>query len=714
MTTPIDFNGAEIQDTALAVIPGGTLARVRLSIRPGGTGPEGWLTQSRTSEALYLNTEAVILEGPYARRRVYTRIGIKGRAVNERGEDVYASRGRALIRGILESARGVRTDDSSDQARAARTIRGFGDLNGLEPLVRIGIDRDRANPATRAATSSPPRSGPTTPSTPGTWAPPRRRPRPLPRRPRPGRLRRRPPVPPAARQPRRSGRAEAGMIPRDYQRAAVDAARARTAMHGNTMLVLPTGAGKTATAGLYIGAEAAAAPDARFLVLQHTDELIEQNRTAIGAITGLPVSVVKAGQDDWSGRVVFGSVQTLARANRRARMAAVSHLVIDECHRAAADSYQAVIGHARALRSDLKLLGLSATPERGDGRSLRRTFSNVAYQVEIGTLIEQGILVPPRTFTIDLGLGDALGGIEATAGDYDMTAAARVLNHAVLNEAVVEHWQARAGDRRTIAFCATVEHAEAVAAAFRAAGVTAATITGTMPATARAELIARFDRGEVQLLANCMVLTEGFDSQPVGCIAILRPMLHKGTFIQAIGRGLRKVDPERFPGIVKTDCIVLDFAGAALRHGSLEQAIGLEDEERAVGAGDQQDLPRVRGAGAAGHRQLSLLRPCLAAAVAGPAAARAVRAHRDRPARPLAVPLVRPARRRPRPGRQRLRCLGGGVLRRRRPLARGRPAEERAAAPPGRRRAVAGAGGGRRLPAPGRDHGRRRQEPASG
>jgi hypothetical protein len=146
MTTPIDFNGAEIQDTALAVIPGGTLARVRLTIRPGGAGPEGWLTQSRTSEALYLNTEAVVLEGPYARRRIYTRIGVKGRAVNERGEDVYASRGRALIRGILESARGVRSDDGSEQARAARTIRGFGDLNGLEPLVRIGIDRDRANP----------------------------------------------------------------------------------------------------------------------------------------------------------------------------------------------------------------------------------------------------------------------------------------------------------------------------------------------------------------------------------------------------------------------------------------------------------------------------------------------------------------------------------------------------------------------------------------
>jgi hypothetical protein len=146
MITPIDFNGAEVQDTALAVSPSGTVARVRLTIRPGGAGPEGWLTQSRTSDALYLNTEAVILEGPYARRRIYTRVGIKGRAVNERGEDVYASRGRSLIRGILESARGVRTDDTSDQARAARTIRGFGDLNGLEPLVRVGVDRDRTNP----------------------------------------------------------------------------------------------------------------------------------------------------------------------------------------------------------------------------------------------------------------------------------------------------------------------------------------------------------------------------------------------------------------------------------------------------------------------------------------------------------------------------------------------------------------------------------------
>ena len=369
------------------------------------------------------------------------------------------------------------------------------------------------------------------------------------------------------------------MIPRDYQRAAVDAARDRTAAHGNTMLVLPTGAGKTAIAGFYIGEELEHRRHDRVLVLQHTDELIDQNRSAIGTVTGMPTSVVKAEQDDWDGRIVFGSVQTLARANRRERMAPVSHLVIDECHRSAAQSYQSIIDEARALNPEIKLLGLSATPGRGDGRSLRRTFSNVGYHLKIGTLIGRGLLVPPRTYTIDLGVEDELAGLGATAGDFDMRAADKVLNRSVLNEAVVEHWQAKAADRRTIFFCATVDHADAVAEAFRTAGVTAETISGEMPSRTRADLIARFDRGEVQVLTNCMVLTEGFDSQPVGCIGILRPMLHKGTFIQAVGRGLRRVDPARFPGIVKTDCVVLDFAGAALRHGSLEQEITLDEDD---------------------------------------------------------------------------------------------------------------------------------------
>jgi len=144
--TDIDFNSADTQDAAFALIPANTLARVYLTIRPGGAGPEGWLTQSKTSEALYLNTEGVIEDGPYSRRRIYTRIGYRGRNGSDGGEDTYANRGRALIRGILESARGVRSDDTSDRARTARTIHSLGEISGLAVAVKLGVDRDRNNP----------------------------------------------------------------------------------------------------------------------------------------------------------------------------------------------------------------------------------------------------------------------------------------------------------------------------------------------------------------------------------------------------------------------------------------------------------------------------------------------------------------------------------------------------------------------------------------
>jgi len=145
MASDMDFNGADTQDAAFDLIPANTLVRVTLTIRPGGAGPEGWLTQSKTSTALYLNTEAIIIEGPFARRRIYTRIGFRGKNAGS-GDDSYGNRGRALIRGILESARGLRAEDQSDAARSARMIRSLGELSGLEFVARIGIERDKDRP----------------------------------------------------------------------------------------------------------------------------------------------------------------------------------------------------------------------------------------------------------------------------------------------------------------------------------------------------------------------------------------------------------------------------------------------------------------------------------------------------------------------------------------------------------------------------------------
>ena len=146
MASDMDFNGADSQDAAFDLIPANTLAKVTLIIRPGGAGPEGWLTQSQSSAAMYLNIEAIVMEGPFARRRIYTRIGFRGKAVDASGVDKYANRGRALIRGILESARGIKAADQSENARAARQIRSLGDLNSLEFVAKIGIEKDRDNP----------------------------------------------------------------------------------------------------------------------------------------------------------------------------------------------------------------------------------------------------------------------------------------------------------------------------------------------------------------------------------------------------------------------------------------------------------------------------------------------------------------------------------------------------------------------------------------
>ena len=325
------------------------------------------------------------------------------------------------------------------------------------------------------------------------------------------------------------------MIPRDYQRAAVDAARPhrRTWQHHAGAA---HGAGKAAIAGFYIGEELEQRKHDRVLVLQHR-RLIDQNRSAIGTVTGMPTSVVKAEQDDWDGRIVFGSVE-YGRASRRERMAPVSHLVIDECHRS---RREAIIIDRPGAQSGDQAARLSATPGRGDGRSLRRTFSNVGYHLKIGTLIGRGLLVPPRTYTIDLGVEDELAGLGATAGDFDMRAADKVLNRSVLNEAVVEHWQAKAADRRTIFFCATVDHADAVAEAFRTAGVTARRSGGCH--RGRASTSSPGSTGaRVQVLTNCMVLTEGFDSQPSAASASCAPCC-TGYLIRAVGRGLRRVDP---------------------------------------------------------------------------------------------------------------------------------------------------------------------------
>ena len=349
--------------------------------------------------------------------------------------------------------------------------------------------------------------------------------------------------------------------------------------HGNTLGVAPTGAGKTilfsAVAGAMLEATAAKAA-----VLAHRDELTAQNREKFARVNpAITTSVVDASCKSWGGQATFAMVPTLARAANLDAMPALDLLVIDEAHHVIADSYRRIIDRALQQNPMCRIYGVTATPNRGDRQGLRKVFSNVADQIRLGELIASGHLVPPRTFVIDVGVQDKLTKVRRVGDDYDMAAVAEIMNQVPVTDAVIEHWQDRAEDRQTVVFCSTVAHAEAVTEAFNAAGVSAALVTGEMPEAERRHVLAAYGSGEIQVVVNVAVLTEGWDHPPTSCVVLLRPSSFKCTMIQMVGRGLRTVNPEEHPGIIKTDCIVLDFGTSSQQHGCLEQDVDLVGHE---------------------------------------------------------------------------------------------------------------------------------------
>jgi hypothetical protein len=272
-------------------------------------------------------------------------------------------------------------------------------------------------------------------------------------------------------------------------------------------------------------------------------------------------------------------VPTLTRRWNLQAMPTLDLLVIDEAHHAIADSYRRVIDRALDLNPACRVYGVTATPNRGDKRGLRAVFSNVADQIRLGELIQAGNLVPPRTFVIDVGVREELSQVKRVGDDFDMGEVGRIMNQRPITAAVVAHWREKAADRQTIVFCSTVAHAEAVAAAFNASGVTTVMVTGEMPDAERRSVLAAYASGEARVIVNVAVLTEGWDHPPTSCVVLLRPSSFKCTMIQMVGRGLRTVNPQEHAGVIKSDCLVLDFGTSSLLHGCLEQDIDLDGSE---------------------------------------------------------------------------------------------------------------------------------------
>jgi len=363
---------------------------------------------------------------------------------------------------------------------------------------------------------------------------------------------------------------------RPRQKTFVERSIAALREHHNTLAVAPTGAGKTVMFSEVAG-QLIKKGKGRALILAHRDELTAQNqRTFLTVNPKLKTSVFDRHTKDVSGQAIFSMVQTLCREKHLKQLPPIDLLVIDEAHHVVAKSYQRIIEQVRHTNPDAFIYGVTATPNRGDKKGLREVFTNLADQIDIRELIATGHLVKPRTFVIDVGVQKELKKVRKVASDYDMAAVEAIMDTSPVNDAVIKHWIAKAGKRKTVIFCSTLAHAKSVQSSFIQQDIKATLVCGTMSTCERKQALADFEQGNTNVIVNVAVLTEGWDFQPTSCVVLLRPSSYKSTLIQMIGRGLRVVDPNKYPDVLKDDCIVLDFGTSSLMHGCLEMKTNLD------------------------------------------------------------------------------------------------------------------------------------------
>lgn len=355
---------------------------------------------------------------------------------------------------------------------------------------------------------------------------------------------------------------------RDYQSQALAAVDASWAEGVNRpVVVLPTGAGKTVCfSGLIANhIEQLRKDGKRVLVLAHREELLEQAEAKIKAMCpGVWTAIVKGGRGAKKHQfadVIVASVQTLARPARRQAVDRIGLVIVDECHRYAAKSYREVLDHYGCMDDRATpTVGFTATLTRMDG-GLPDVWQSVAYSKKIHWMIKSGFLVPPVAKSIEVP-GLNLASTRVTAGDLNAKDVAEALEDSHAFTAIAEAWCAEASERPTIVFMPDVHTATRTAEAFKAVcGAPAEVVTGATPSTERKAVYARFSSGQTRILVSCMVLTEGFDAPQTSCVIIGRPTLNPGLYIQMVGRGLR-LHPESG----KSDCLILDIAGASLKH----------------------------------------------------------------------------------------------------------------------------------------------------
>lgn len=370
---------------------------------------------------------------------------------------------------------------------------------------------------------------------------------------------------------------------RPYQEAAIAATLRQLETYGSTVVVLPTGLGKTVYASKLISGW----ERGNCLFLAHTRELIEQAADKLGAELGyqpgveMNVQAVETNTLWQGGMTVVGSVQTMYGDRRleKYRDHPFGLIVVDECHHATASTYKKVVEFFQGVNPGVKVVGITATPNRSDGTALGLMFESVAYQMSINDAVSQGWLVPvsQEYVVVDELEFDGIRTKKNEFGEADFNASQleeMLTQEETLHKMAVPTLE-KVGTRPTLVFTASVRHAHELAAVInRYRPESAAAVDGGTDKEKRKEIIRDFTAGRVQFLCNCAVLTEGFDAPNCAAIVMGRPTKSLSLYTQMLGRGLRPL-----PGVVdganlqaddrrlniatsdKANCLVLDFVG---------------------------------------------------------------------------------------------------------------------------------------------------------
>lgn len=319
----------------------------------------------------------------------------------------------------------------------------------------------------------------------------------------------------------------------------------------NTLLVLPTGCGKTIVFSKVI--EDRVKLGERVLVLAHRGELLEQASDKLEQATGLKTATEKAEEtsiNSWY-RVVVGSVQTLMREKRLSQFDKdfFDTIIIDEAHHTIAESYLRILEHFE----EANLLGVTATPDRGDMKNLGSVYESLAYEYSLPQAIKDGYLSPIKALTIPLELD--LTSVKQQAGDFSTRDLGTALDPYL--ESIAEEMRKNASDRKIVVFTPLVKTSQRFVEILNSKGFKAAEVNGE--SKDRDEILEDFENNTYNVLCNSMLLTEGWDCPSVDCVVVLRPTKVRSLYSQMIGRGTRL-----YPG--KNELLLLDFLWHTDRH----------------------------------------------------------------------------------------------------------------------------------------------------